>query len=338
DFRRFLSDTHNDTATVEIDYSPVKIVIIRLIFENLADELSHAAQRDYLDMDGQVEYLNAASIPFTTTGVIEENGRDIHRFFFADRSVFTALWEVHPGESQFQVTRESIAARIVRLFSGKNQKAIFEHTKFHHLDYDTEPHSGESYEPQVLTFRDNSRLQISGWDTEIPDQLIELFDEEIVPTEHDKQAFDDSALNEDSGSAQTSDRQAEVGADSEAQADQKTVDNLRESLGDPPAQITVPTELLQPTKPVFTDVWFESKPELVPYFDDIDIYPVRQIDGGTDRQQVEICEPSEAQFWSIYVHDIDGGLHCIADVATEVQASQLASLLLIIRTKYKESE
>lgn len=41
----------------------------------------------------------------------------------------------------------------------------------------------------------------------------------------------------------------------------------------------------------------------------------------------EVCEESEATFFSVYLHQIEGGVQCIADLPTRELAEQLAELI-----------
>ncbi len=71
-----------------------------------------------------------------------------------------------------------------------------------------------------------------------------------------------------------------------------------------------------------------SIPEFVPenaeyYWDDIEILPIKEFNNG-------ICEEvkeGEEDFWSIYLHQLNGGLECIADLKTKKEAEKLAELI-----------
>lgn len=68
-------------------------------------------------------------------------------------------------------------------------------------------------------------------------------------------------------------------------------------------------------------------PEFIPeaaesYWDDIEIYPVNEIEKG-------VCETTEEggeDFWSVYFHQLNGGLKCVADLNTKEEAKKLAEL------------
>lgn len=69
-------------------------------------------------------------------------------------------------------------------------------------------------------------------------------------------------------------------------------------------------------------------------FDCFEVHPCRVV--GEDKslpiaiQSIEQCEPNEAEFWSVYVHLIGGGLDCIADCETEKQANELVEFLKVL--------
>lgn len=72
-------------------------------------------------------------------------------------------------------------------------------------------------------------------------------------------------------------------------------------------------------------------------FDGFEIHPCKQFEDPKGVQFVEQVEPEEAEFWSVYVHNVSGGLACIADFATEAQAEAFQilceSLLIFNKTK-----
>ena len=55
----------------------------------------------------------------------------------------------------------------------------------------------------------------------------------------------------------------------------------------------------------------------------IEIHPVIHLGEGS----FETCEPEEADFYSVYLHAVSGGLICIADVPTEQHANELSQLI-----------
>jgi len=75
-------------------------------------------------------------------------------------------------------------------------------------------------------------------------------------------------------------------------------------------------------------------------FDAIEIHPCREVKKETAKSFVEQCEPSEAQFWSVYIRynpksnmkEI-GGLECIADCSTEIEAENLKIFLTAFAQK-----
>lgn len=60
-------------------------------------------------------------------------------------------------------------------------------------------------------------------------------------------------------------------------------------------------------------------------FDCLEVHPCMYIDDT--KVEVEQCEPSEAHFWSVYVHLVEGGLYCIADCPTEDATNSLKDLI-----------
>jgi len=57
-------------------------------------------------------------------------------------------------------------------------------------------------------------------------------------------------------------------------------------------------------------------------FDAVEVHPCQIIEKGTEGKKdvVEQCEPEDADFWSVYIHLVSGGLECIADCVTEQEA------------------
>ena len=69
-------------------------------------------------------------------------------------------------------------------------------------------------------------------------------------------------------------------------------------------------------------------PEFMPkeaeaYWDEIEIHPVKEIEKGI----FETVEERQENFWSIYLHQLNGGLKCIADLKTKIEAIQLGELI-----------
>jgi hypothetical protein len=69
-------------------------------------------------------------------------------------------------------------------------------------------------------------------------------------------------------------------------------------------------------------------PQAVP-FDGIEIHPVLSHKEG-NLICFEVCEPDKAENWSVYLHQTEGGLSCIADCKDQPTAIQLAYLIKII--------
>ncbi len=59
------------------------------------------------------------------------------------------------------------------------------------------------------------------------------------------------------------------------------------------------------------------------YWDDIEIHAVKEIEIGI----YETTEEGEEDFWSVYLHQLEGGLKCIADLKTKKSAEKLAKLI-----------
>ena len=77
-------------------------------------------------------------------------------------------------------------------------------------------------------------------------------------------------------------------------------------------------------------IWNITISTLTPdIFDDIEVHPVCTYADG-DKIICEPCEPQDAEFWSVYVHYVGGGLNCIADCADQAIAKKLATLLKTI--------
>ncbi len=58
-------------------------------------------------------------------------------------------------------------------------------------------------------------------------------------------------------------------------------------------------------------------------WDDIEVMPVFEDSNGN----CEPCEPEQANLYSVYLHQVTGGVQCIADLPTEKEANELAELL-----------
>ena len=67
-------------------------------------------------------------------------------------------------------------------------------------------------------------------------------------------------------------------------------------------------------------------------FDNIETSPIKQLEDCC-----EVCDKGEEDFWSVYLHNVEGGAVCVADVATEEQANALVELLKYTSTHYKDN-
>ncbi len=65
---------------------------------------------------------------------------------------------------------------------------------------------------------------------------------------------------------------------------------------------------------------FEQKEPDWTRFGAVEVSPVAELEGGN----CQICEPSEATFWSIYGRLVDGRFECLTDVSTEKLANEIA--------------
>ena len=69
-------------------------------------------------------------------------------------------------------------------------------------------------------------------------------------------------------------------------------------------------------------------PEFIPesansYWNNIEILPMKELENGICEEVVE----SKEDFWSVYLHQLNGGLECIADLKTKQEAEKLAKLI-----------
>lgn len=83
-----------------------------------------------------------------------------------------------------------------------------------------------------------------------------------------------------------------------------------------------------------TGIWFDDS--LVHQWDTVEYHPCKNVSSNDklDTDSVEQCQAGEADFWSVYLHDVKGGIYCVADVATEKQAQQLARLIELAAKLY----
>lgn len=58
-------------------------------------------------------------------------------------------------------------------------------------------------------------------------------------------------------------------------------------------------------------------------WDNIEISPVKDDGNGN----VEVCEKKEATYWSLYLHDVTGGVICVSDCKTQEDAEKLREFL-----------
>lgn len=58
-------------------------------------------------------------------------------------------------------------------------------------------------------------------------------------------------------------------------------------------------------------------------WDTVEIHPIIEIEKGA----FEFIQEGKESFWSVYLHQINGGLKCIADVSSKLEAELLAALI-----------
>lgn len=59
-------------------------------------------------------------------------------------------------------------------------------------------------------------------------------------------------------------------------------------------------------------------------WDAVEVQPVCFIDNGAN---CEVCDKGQEDFWSVYLHQVEGGVLCVADLPTEAAADKLAELI-----------
>jgi hypothetical protein len=61
---------------------------------------------------------------------------------------------------------------------------------------------------------------------------------------------------------------------------------------------------------------------------DIEIDPVRNVDGGAEQTYWEVCDEEGAEMWSVYRRLEEGGCECIADCDTKESAITVRDFIL----------
>lgn len=61
-------------------------------------------------------------------------------------------------------------------------------------------------------------------------------------------------------------------------------------------------------------------------WDEIEVYSVFENKNGF----CEVVEEGQESFWSVYLHQLNGGVKCIADLPTKYDAIKLANLLELL--------
>ncbi len=58
-------------------------------------------------------------------------------------------------------------------------------------------------------------------------------------------------------------------------------------------------------------------------WNDIEVHPIIELEEGV----CEVIQEGKESFWSVYLHQLDGGIKCIADVKSKIEAEILAELI-----------
>ena len=61
-------------------------------------------------------------------------------------------------------------------------------------------------------------------------------------------------------------------------------------------------------------------------WDDVEVHPVARLEDGS----CEVVDEGEHSFWSVYVHLVEGGVQCVADLFSKKQALTFADFLRIL--------
>lgn len=59
-------------------------------------------------------------------------------------------------------------------------------------------------------------------------------------------------------------------------------------------------------------------------WDEIEIHPIVEVENGF----CEVVDEGEESFWSVYLHQVNGGVRCIADLPTKNDALKFKQLLI----------
>jgi hypothetical protein len=77
-------------------------------------------------------------------------------------------------------------------------------------------------------------------------------------------------------------------------------------------------------------ITIEFVADIMEDWDNVEVHPCKDYPEGTEQ-----CEPEEAEFWSVYLHMVAGGLCCIADLPTQELAETFADMVRNLAAKYK---
>lgn len=88
------------------------------------------------------------------------------------------------------------------------------------------------------------------------------------------------------------------------------------------------------------DNYYVPKIEFTPkaaegHWDATEVDPVRQVMVDGKVIACEVCNEGEEEFWSVYLHQREGGVQCVADVPTKKQAEDLAELIESAAESYR---
>lgn len=86
-------------------------------------------------------------------------------------------------------------------------------------------------------------------------------------------------------------------------------------------KVRVRIDIVNDKNPCSSILNFYPEEAITPW-DEIEISPVTEYDGVC-----EVTEEGKESFWSVYLHQIGGGVKCIADLPYKKQALFLAKLI-----------
>lgn len=81
-------------------------------------------------------------------------------------------------------------------------------------------------------------------------------------------------------------------------------------------------------------MYLDSIPKV---WNNIEVSPVKVVMDDVYGNFVEVCDGKDADMWSVYLHDVNGGVQCIADCESEDDAIELRGLLKNAVRSYQEN-